>query len=370
MFGCVVLLTAAASWYVSLPNAQHASERAVPPAAPENPRPTGTIVNRWVSAYPLRPVGRDGHAMAHDPLTGGTFIYGGNVGNPFSETLRYTGGNRTWTPMNPASSPPARLWHAMVYDEVAERIVLFGGFDFATRFDDSWAYESATNTWTNRNPSVRPAGRLAPAMAYDARAGRVILFGGATSAGPQNDTWAYDYANNTWTNLDPAGAPPARNGHSMAYGPLTGRVLLFGGGTGTEFVNDTWAYDYANNTWTNLRPATSPTRRFTAVMATDPRNGDIVMNGGITQGYVRNGETWLFDDRNNSWINRTQALGPSPRGSSAMSFDSRLGLFVLMGGETGYESDETWFYDSLANRWTPADPFPRPRGRTDFWFRL
>ena len=74
---------------------------------------------------------------------------------------------------------------------------------------DTWAFELGTNRWTNLNPKVRPPGRFDFALAYDARADRVILFGGRGTT-PLNDTWSYDRANNTWTDMNPASRPSSR----------------------------------------------------------------------------------------------------------------------------------------------------------------
>ena len=47
-------------------------------------------------------------------------------------------------------------------------------------------------------------------MAYDSSSHRVIMFGGSVADGSKyfNDTWAYDPAANTWTELKPSGALP------------------------------------------------------------------------------------------------------------------------------------------------------------------
>ena len=82
-------------------------------------------------------------------------------------------------------------------------------------------------------------------MAYDPSTGLVIMFGGSISVpGLLNDTWAYDPAANTWTNLRPTGTlPNSRDRHSMVYDPSTGRVLMFGGTyRGIVQFHDIWAY--------------------------------------------------------------------------------------------------------------------------------
>ncbi len=119
-----------------------------------------------------------------------------------------TGQEPAWTEMDPATAPSPRAGHAMAYDAGSDRVILFGG-EIAPVFslvlsDETWVYDLNSNAWTNRNPSPRPSPRFLHAMAYDASSDRVILFGGWTESGQNTETWAYDFATNTW--------PPARPG--------------------------------------------------------------------------------------------------------------------------------------------------------------
>jgi hypothetical protein len=102
-------------------------------------------------------------------------------------------------------------------------------------------------TWIELRPlGTMPPARGASAMVDAASIRKVILFGGgSTPAGSLNDTWAYDPATNIWTELKPSGTLPGRRfGHSMAYNPATRRLIMFGGtyfsGDSPENLNDTW----------------------------------------------------------------------------------------------------------------------------------
>ena len=81
-------------------------------------------------------------------------------------------------------------------------------------------------------------------MVYDSKASRTILFGGnAQGSGYLNDTWAYDSAANSWTKLDIAGdLPPARFAAGLVFVPESGRTLLFGGADKAKALADTWSY--------------------------------------------------------------------------------------------------------------------------------
>ncbi len=89
---------------------------------------------------------------------------------------------------------------------------------------------------------------------------------------PLGDIWAYDPAANTWSELKPAGTlPSARANPAMAYDPATHRLIMFGGFDGTETrFGDTWAYDPAANTWSELSPTgTLPPARAGSQMVYD-----------------------------------------------------------------------------------------------------
>ncbi|MCE7741224.1 MAG: hypothetical protein GOP50_02085 [Candidatus Heimdallarchaeota archaeon] len=60
-----------------------------------------------------------------------------------------------------------------------------------------------------------------------------------------NDTWAYDTNSDTWTNMNPV-TKPQRIGHQMAYEEESDLVILFGGLVASNldtFYNDIFTYD-------------------------------------------------------------------------------------------------------------------------------
>ena len=65
-------------------------------------------------------------------------------------------------------------------------------------------------SWAEASPSTGPSPREAHSMVYDAGSALVLLFGGWDVDYAYNDTWAYDAAANTWTDLAPGGDLPDR----------------------------------------------------------------------------------------------------------------------------------------------------------------
>ena len=64
----------------------------------------------------------------------------------------------------------------------------------------------------------------------------------------------------------------------MAYDAATSTVVLFGGYTGTKYLNDTWSWN--GTAWSQLSPGTSPgIRAFTSVAYDAPRSTILVFGG-------------------------------------------------------------------------------------------
>jgi hypothetical protein len=215
----------------------------------------------WTELQPsgTSPSPRSNYSMTGDPVSGRLVMFGGDTGKePPNDTWAYDPVANTWTELKPSGTlPSARLGHSIAYDPVTHLLIMFGGRVVAgATLNDIWAY-AAANTWTELSPSgTLPSPRFGQAMAYDSTTRQLVMFGGRSETDvPLDDTWTYDSVSNTWTELKPSGAlPPARSGHSMAYDPVIRCLVVFGGldDTGTA-LGDTWAYDTVANTWTELK---------------------------------------------------------------------------------------------------------------------
>jgi hypothetical protein len=191
----------------------------------------------WNEVTPAAsPSPRWGHAMTFDAARQRVVLFGGIVGSGGSaftnQTWEWDGA--TWFQRSSSQSPPARVEHAIAYDIVRQRTVLYGGYAGSNQEQDTWEWDGVD--WVQRaatTPAI-PNGRRRHTMAYDSVRQRVILFGGSSS-GQQDDTVEWDGA--AWTVQAPATSPPARENHSMAFDSTRQRMVLFGGFT---TISDTW----------------------------------------------------------------------------------------------------------------------------------
>ncbi|MCI4346327.1 MAG: kelch motif-containing protein, partial [Thermoplasmata archaeon] len=306
-------------------------------------------------------------SMAYDTHDGYVLMFGGSSGSGVSAST-WTYQNGVWTDIsgNLNSSPPKRYAAAMTYDAKDNETVLFGGYDASAHYwSDTWTF--ANGTWTNLTSklSVHPSGRWRANMAYDAKDGYVVLFGGTDSGGtPLSDTWKF--VANKWTDITSSvtGSPSPRYRFTMAYDAADKEVVTFGGCT-TMVTNcaDGSTWTYAAGAWSNITPGTSPSARVYSMMAYDAHLRALILFGGSPQatslGTMQ--DTWKFSG--GSWTNLTLTVGyhPPTRGYQVMAYDP-LGSYVLLFGgishpssTSGYYSD-SWAFGPNIVVWATAQP--------------
>src|SRR5439155_272281 len=128
-----------------------------------------------------------------------------------------------WT-LKQNSGPALRFGHAMAYDEVRGRTVLFGGDNRGSSLlGDTWEWDG--NEWTQQE-DIGPASREMHVMAFDSVRQSVVLFGGAVEGGQTSlgDTWEWN--GSVWTQVASFGATPCSGAAAACKGDAVG---LFGG---------------------------------------------------------------------------------------------------------------------------------------------
>ena len=297
------------------------------------------------SQSPSAPTARCNHAMATTPS--GVLLFGGWDGSGFlNDTWLFNPITSTWGLLDTGSaSPTNRGNHAMA--ATPSGVLLFGGQgDGGIFLNDTWLFNTATNTWGLLDTgSASPTDRCNHAMATTPSG--ALLFGGQDDGGIfLNDTWLFNTATNTWGLLDTGSASPSRR-HSHAMAATPSGVLLFGGhgvGHGVGYLNDTWLFNTATNTWGKLEltlTITAPSARYLHAMATTPSG--VLLFGGQDGSGIFN-DTWLFNTGTNSWgLLDTGSASPSGRFSHAMA--ATLSGVLLFGGDYDtYKLNDTWLY--------------------------
>ncbi|MCB0117128.1 MAG: hypothetical protein KDD84_23670, partial [Caldilineaceae bacterium] len=266
-----------------------------------------------------------------------------------------------WALSSPPVAPSARAEMGFVYDTYRNRILSVGGSADGQRLEDLWQYSD--EVWAQHPSTQAPGGRDRPAIAYDPVRRVVVLFGGSSPDDGTfyNDTWEYDGEH--WVQKFPQNPPSPRNGARMAYDPIRGTMVLFGGYRwlgGMIFYSETW--EYAGGEWINRAPTVSPPARETAGFAFDSDRGVMVLfGGGRYAGSTVYADTWEWDGYN--WVERTLPTSPPARWAHAMTYDQTRRQIVMNGGLTGLTAafGDTWVYDGVTWREVTADTAPPER---------
>jgi hypothetical protein len=165
-------------------------------------------------------------------------------------------------------------------------------------------------------------------LAYDAVDHTVILFGGGSPSGVLGDTWSFSHGQ--WTSISPAGAPPYRRAAAMTYDGADGYILLFGGLGNSSDLSDTWSY--VNGTWSPISSPRSPSIRVAVEMAYDPLLQRVVLFGGRDDNTnTAEHDTWLF--HNGSWHRLALALHPTGRWYPGLDYDASAHAILMFGGQ-------------------------------------
>lgn len=233
---------------------------------------TGFEAPYWGYTGPV-PMSRLAPAFAYSDADQALVMFGGRI---YNDTWAMDVQTQTWIKMNgtnSSSAPPKRreIQHSMVYDQAHDLFVLFGGLctdnSRCTKYDelaDTWTYNLKTNTWTEMHPAVSPSPRQQHNMAYDPHNGVVVLYGGRDGGTAYNDVWVYDISSNTWSSVATSTAPPARSLTTFAYDQDDRRFVLYGGKGSVS--RDVWQLTL-NQGGGNASPV--------AVMNVTPSSGDL-----------------------------------------------------------------------------------------------
>jgi hypothetical protein len=297
----------------------------------------------------LGPGYRSYHAMAYDSVRRRTVLFGGIDIDYNAETWEWDG--TSWT-LRATTGPSGRQGHAMAFDQARAVTVLFGGD--AGGFPSAQTYEWNGTTWTLRATSGNPGPRVAHGLAYDSARQEVVMFGGYNFTGYVRRTHAYD--GSSWQLRD-QGGPTERGYFSMSYDSARSVTVLVGGDDAPDINSDTW--EWTGTAWIaaayyGVTPRYLHAGAFDAARARTVVFGGIDIAGAVGTTYEWNGVDWV--------LRATAGVDPSPsaRYAHAMAYDSFRNVTVLYGGDTGSNSGQTWEWNGTT--WTLRhDVGPSPR---------
>jgi hypothetical protein len=296
---------------------------------------SGASINLWTQKIANGAIGspsvRDSHSMVWDNIGQRVIMFGGYASTPLNDLWWYYPATNTWIPQFTSITPPARYGHSMVWDNIGQRVIMFGGYA-CTSLNDLWWYYPATNTWIPQVTSITPSARHDHLMVWDGQ--KLILFGGFGL----NDLWWYYPGTNTWIQQNPSGGPASvTGGQSMVWDNIGQRVIMFGGYAffiPLRPLNDLWWYYPATNTWIPQSTSITPPARYNHSMVWDGQKV-ILFDGDVTawnSGPSPLADLWWYYPGTNTWIQQNPSGGPpTARGCHSMVWDGQK--VILFGGD-------------------------------------
>lgn len=232
-------------------------------------------------------------------------LYGGGVGAAaVDHTWTFNG---TWTRQT-FGGPAARSLHAITYDAKRDVVVVFGGLGATNQpLRDVWELRGpcAARAWVQIPTLSGPSPRTSARLAFDAKRGVSVLYGGTAAGAMLDDTWEWD--GTAWTSQSPMTKPSARKDAALGYDPRRGSIVMFGGGNGASLYADTWRWDGTD--WKLLAPVNSPPGRQAMALAPD-NTGRLVIFGGESETPGNLVDVWrLGSETANGAVERCGAEG-------------------------------------------------------------
>ncbi len=259
-------------------------------------------------------------------------FFGGDEGTPVSCIPKPEFVDEVWAfhpdcdnfeQLTPSGTPPhARSRHAVTLDPSRGQMLVHGGRYRAeesgdyTLFEDLWALDLGTATWTNLAEGDGPTPRRTHTMVV--AGDTLLLYGGNTSTSstgyvPSQQLWGYDLVDGGWTGLDGAGAPGGRIFHAASVSDDGTTMYIYGGADENAlfgpFFGDLWAYDVASGDWTALHDGSgdAPDSRIWPNLVFDGANNRLILWAGHDDGSLGNtNQVWTFDLDEASWSSQEQ----------------------------------------------------------------
>jgi len=215
----------------------------------------------------------------------------------------------SWNHLITTGTPPVkRFAGGAVYDAPRDRMLIFGGYNpdsMGQSLGDLWEIPlSGPNAlkWNQLFPTGSgPSRRWGFVMLSDPTRQRALVMGGSDNSNvPGSDVYALDLAASppAWSTLAPAGTPPpGRIIHAAVLDPVGDRLVVFGGWSGTDALNDVYSLSLSGTpTWTLLSPTGGPPLPRDAIVAVyDPIHFGLVVGGGARDGLVFYSDTWSLN---------------------------------------------------------------------------
>ncbi|KAI0085582.1 galactose oxidase [Irpex rosettiformis] len=294
-------------------------------------------------------------------VDGVTWIFGGcDEKGCWKDVWCFNTETMQWS--NPATvgdvPPPCRAHTATLVDK---KLVIFGGGEGPVYYNEVYVLDTVTRQWQHPQfgppthletpPTIPPPRRAHTAVLYR---GRIWVFGGGNGTQALNDLWTLEVGNNAsvdrmkWEMMKTGGKTPSPRGYHTAN--LVGNVMVVvGGSDGRECFSDIWCLNLDTLQWSQVKLQT----QYRRLSHTATQVGSYLFIWGGHNGSSYTSELLLFNLVALVFENRAPAgRAPSARAyHAALLTDSRLFVFGGFNGNDVY--DDVYILDLAGAAYLP-----------------
>ncbi len=263
------------------------------------------------------------------------------------------GTSGTWT----AKKPLPKIKQELGVVALGGKVYVLGGADDKTIFAEVDVYDPKTDTWSTAAPLPKPLHHINASVVN----GRIWITGAleAFSFTAVGDTYVYDPATNTWTQKASMIGGSERG---ASFVGAIGDVIYVAGGIRGGTVADVSAYDTAGDRWSALPPLPVALDHGCSAVV----NGVLYAIGG--RGASIGGHTTrvdALDPKSGAWLPRA----PMPTSRAGAACAVVKDKVVVAGGEGNPKTASGVFaevevFDPATNAWTSLPPMRTPRHGT------
>jgi len=277
-----------------------------------------------------RPTGRPSVRSELDGVwdgdRGAVIMFGGDQGIPVmcspqsdfvADTWAFHSDCDSFELLDSGSGPSPRGRHAVALDSLGGRMIIQGGrfrpetSGTYTLYDDTWAFDLATDTWEELGTGGPSARTNHTAVVAN---NQLLIYGGNASSNglafsPLDDLWSLNLDTLEWTELNTIGAPSARLFHAAAVSDDESTMFVYGGGDENAFTGpffpDLFALDLSTGEWTELHDgsASAPVGSIWGDLLFDGNANRLLLWGAHEDNLLgNNNKIWQFDLQENSWL--------------------------------------------------------------------
>ncbi|TET32994.1 MAG: hypothetical protein E3J72_18195 [Planctomycetota bacterium] len=292
-------------------------------------------------------------------------------------------GKESWFDLNPAGGNPSpRAIPVTVYDPIAQRAIIFGGdaiwFGGGGYMGDTWELNLLPDSETFKElafPGHPPAERAVVEMTHDPVNNRMLLYGGTDGFSIFDDLWSFNLTpgQESWRKLKPIGGnlPGGVANYVLVTDAERKRVILWGGmNDWGQYRTTVYSFDITDpdyGYWDTLRNngpvAVEPSGREFATGVIDTANNRFVIYGGVDPvGGIPLFDVWAFN-LNPGCETWTEILTPLPplipnEGEAIYDPANQSMVFVGAGGmyrlDLSTPGSESWTLVPTAGAGPPA----------------